>query len=70
MYRRPFWRRRVRLPGEEKKGRKALLPLALLLLSVLCFLISALIYLKTISCQIAVSDASDIMILQVNKAIS
>ena len=70
MYRRPFWRRRVRLSGEEKKGSKALLPLALLLLSALCFLISALIYLKTISCQIAVSDASDIMILQVNKAIS
>ena len=70
MYRRPFWRRRVRTPREEKKGHKTLLPLSLLLLSVLCFLISALIYLKTISCQIAVSDASDIMILQVNKAIS
>ena len=70
MYRRPFWRRRVRTPREEKKGHKTLLPLSLLLLSVLCFLISALIYLKTISCQIAVSDASDIMIQQVNKAIS
>ena len=70
MYRRPFWRRRVRPPREEKSGHKALIPLAFLLLAALCFLISALIYLKTISCQIAVSDASDIMILQVNKAIS
>ena len=70
MYRKPFWRRHARPPKEEKNGRKVVAPLLLLLLAALCFLISALIYLKTISCQIAVSDASDIMILQVNKAIS
>ena len=70
MYRRPFFRRRVRPPREGKRGHKALVPLMLLLLAAVCFLISAMIYLKTISCQIAVSDASDIMILQVNKAIS
>lgn len=70
MYRKPFWRRQSRPHREEKKGIKVLFPLVLLLLAFLCFLISALIYLKTISCQIAVSDASDMMILQVNKAIS
>ena len=70
MYRRPFFRRRVRPPREGKRGHKALFPLMLLLLAAVCFLISAMIYLKTISCQIAVSDASDIMILQVNNAIS
>ena len=70
MYRRPFWRRRIRKPGAEKSGRKAFFPLLLLLPAALFFLISALIYLKTISCQIAVSDARDIMILQVNNAIS
>ena len=70
MYRKPFWRRHARPPKEEKNGRRFIAPLVLLLLASVCFLISALVYLKTISCQIAVSDASDIMILQVNKAIS
>ncbi len=70
MYRKPFWRKHPRPPSEVRSGRKAFLPLVLLLLASVCFLVSALIYLKTISCQIAVSDASDIMILQVNKAIS
>lgn len=70
MYRRPFWRRRP-IPQKEGKNRqKALVPVVLLLLAAVFFLISALIYLKTISCQIAVSDARDIMVLQVNNAIS
>lgn len=70
MYRRPFWRRRIRKPREERDRKKAFAPLVLLLLAAVFFAISALIYLKTISCKIAVSDASDIMILQVNNAIS
>ena len=42
----------------------------LLLFSLAAFLFSALIYLKEISCQIAVSDASDLTIMQVNSAVN
>lgn len=42
----------------------------LLLISLCLFLAGAGMFLKTISCQIAVSDASDIVTVQVNKAIA
>lgn len=42
----------------------------LLLASFAVFLFSALLYLKKISCQIAVSDASDLTVMQVNAAVN
>ena len=69
MYRRPFFRPRVRR-GSEQKPRKRRAGVALLLLAAaLMFLASALLYLKKLSGQIAVSDACDIMTVQVNDAI-
>ena len=76
MYRRPFFRRRAPRPpcsprDERAPGkRRALLSLLLLLTAFLLFLISALVYLKELSGQIAVSDACDIMTQQVNAAIT
>ena len=71
MRRRPFFRRSSRYQSEpgEKKRRIKLLPL-LLIAAVLMFLASAFLYLKRISGQIAVSDACDIMTMQVNLAIT
>ena len=68
MYRRPFFRRPPGRPAST--GRRSRLPLLLLLASVAAFFCSALIYLKEISCQIAVSDASDLTIIQVNSAVN
>lgn len=70
MYRRPFFRRRpARPPGNDPKKVSRLAPF-LLLAAMLMFLASATLYLRRISGQIAVSDACDIMTMQVNAAIS
>ena len=71
MRRRPFFRRRPPRASDhaEEKHRSRLIPF-LLLASFLMFSASALLYLKRISGQIAVSDACDIMTLQVNAAIT
>lgn len=70
MYRRPFFRR----PPRQRSafaGRHRLFSLFFLLtLALVFFLSSALLYLKRLSCQIAVSDAGDIMIMEVNKAVN
>ena len=66
MYRRPFFRKPPRRPAARRKGGALLL----LLLSAPVFLFSALLYLKETSCQIAVSDASDLTIRQVNSAVN
>ena len=68
MYRRPFFRKPPGRPGTTRR-RGGVGPL-LLLLSAAAFLCSALIYLKEISCRIAVSDACDLTILQVNNAVN
>ena len=68
MYRRPFFRKPPR--GSVPTRRRGGIGLLLLLLSAAAFLCSALIYLKEISCRIAVSDASDLTILQVNNAVN
>ena len=70
MYRRPFFRRAPRERRAFAARHRRFSLLFLLLLSIAVFLASALMYLKRISCQIAVSDASDIMIMQVNTAVS
>ena len=69
MYRRPFFRRIPRAAAEKNGRRKAGWILLLFMTAILMFLTSAFLYLKKISGQIAVSDASDIMIQQVNAAI-
>ena len=69
MYRRPFFRRAPRAASQNTGKRRAGWILLLLLTALLLFLASAFLYLKKISGQIAVSDASDIMIQQVNAAI-
>ncbi len=53
----------------ERKSLRAL-SLLLFLAALLLFLSGAAIFLKDISCQIAVSDARDIVTVQANKAIS
>ncbi len=70
MYRKPFFRRAPRRSpqGERRKRRSALW--LVLLLAALVFSSSSFMYLKRISGQIAVSDASDIMIMQVNAAVN
>ena len=68
MYRRPFFRKAPRIPASAH--HRGSLLLFLLLFSLAAFLFSALIYLKEISCQIAVSDASDLTIMQVNSAVN
>lgn len=73
MYRRPFFRGRARSRGaaETRPAPKHAAAVILLLLSaLLMFLAAALLYLKNLSSQIAVSDASDIVTMQVNTAIS
>ena len=70
MVRRPFFRRRTRPCSQRKPGGKRVLIVLLLISATLMFTGSAWLYLKRISGQIAVSDASDIMILQVNNAIN
>lgn len=71
MVRRPFFRRRPR-PSPEMQGKKGRHRAALLLIlaALAMFAASGLLYLKRISCQIAVSDACDIMTMEVNTAIS
>lgn len=70
MVRRPFFRRRTRPCSQRNPCGKRVLIMLLLLSATLMFTGSAWLYLKRISGQIAVSDASDIMILQVNNAIN
>ncbi len=69
MYMRPFFRRSPRQPRERKASRRVGLILLMLLAALGMFSASAFLYLKRISGQIALSDASDIMIQQVNEAI-
>ncbi len=70
MYRRPFFRRPPRQRTAFAARHRLFSLLFLLSLAILFFVGSALLYLKRISCQIAVSDASDIMIMEVNNAVS
>ena len=73
MYRRPFFRRRPPRPPRERPAsgkRRAAITVFLLLAALLMFLSSALLYLKELSGQIAVSDACDIMTMQTNAAIA
>ncbi len=70
MYRRPFFRKAPRQRAAFALRHRRFSLLLLLLFAIAFFLASALLYLKRISCQIAVSDASDIMIMQVNTAVS
>lgn len=71
MYLRPFFRHRARnVPGVRNKKRRAGAAILLILAAFLMFLISAAMYLKELSGQIAVSDACDIMTLEVNSAIT
>ena len=74
-YRRPLRRRSAyvyssgaALAPRQRRGR----PLALLfILAILClFLAAAAVFLKDLSSQIAVSDASDIVTVQINNAIA
>ena len=69
--RRPFFRRRPRrCPETEGKKRRHSLTRLLFLAAILMFLASGLLYLKRTSGQIAVSDACDIMTVEVNQAIT
>ena len=70
MYHRPFFRRPPRQRNTFTRRHRVFSLFFLLLLAIVFFLTSALLYLKRISCQIAVSDASDIMIMQVNTAVT
>ncbi len=71
MYLRPFFRRRARsAPGDRPKKRRVGAAALLILGALLMFLISAAMYLKELSGQIAVSDACDIMTLEVNTAVT
>ncbi len=72
MHYRGFFRRRTRghYPREEK-NKDGLSGLLLFLLAVfLFFMAAAALFLKDLSTQIAVSDASDIVTVRINKAIS
>jgi sporulation protein YunB len=69
--RRPFFRRHPRSAPEarpKKRFRRA--SLLLLLAGLAAFLLAGGLYLKRISSQIAVSDACDVMTMQVNAAIT
>ena len=57
-------------PCESERKPLRTLSLLLFLAALLLFLSGAAIFLKDISCQIAVSDARDIVTVQANKAIS
>ena len=70
MYRRPFFRKAPRQRAAFALRHRRFSLLLLLFFAIAFFLASALLYLKRISCQIAVSDASDIMIMEVNTAVS
>jgi sporulation protein YunB len=71
MYHRPFFRRRSRPAARERSGKRKGGAVALLLLAaLLMFLASALLYLKKLSSQIALSDACDIMTAEVNAAVT
>lgn len=73
MVRRPFFRRRPPRRREEttlSRKQQAGLVFLLLLAAFLMFLAAALLFLKRLSGQIAVSDACDIVTLQVNSAIT
>ena len=68
---RPFFRRRPRhRPEAAQKKTRAGLSAFLLLAALLMFLAASMIYLKDLSGRIAVSDACDVMTLEVNTAIS
>ena len=74
-YRRPLRRRSAYIYSSgaaTAPGRHRGLPLALLfILAMLClFLAAAAVFLKDLSSQIAVSDASDIVTVQINNAIA
>ncbi len=57
-------------PGAAAPGR-SVRPAVLLVIASLClFLTGAAVFLKDISCRIAVSDASDIVTVQINNAIA
>ena len=68
--RRPFFRRRPRRQESAPPKRKRNAALLLFLAAAVMFLASGMLYLKRISGQIAVSDACDIMNMQVNAAIT
>ena len=71
MHHRPFFRRRPRHdPETNPKKHKAGAAIVLLFAALIMFLAAAMLYLKDLSGQIAVSDACDIMTLEVNTAIS
>ena len=71
MVRRPFFRRHPRPAPEPKPRRRRRRATALLILFGLAgFLLAGMLYLKRISSQIAVSDACDIMTMEVNAAIT
>ena len=71
MHHRPFFRRVPRYsPETPTQKRKAGVAILLLLAALLMFLAASMFYLKELSGQIAVSDACDIMTLEVNTAIS
>ena len=71
MVRRPFFRRHPRPAPEPKPRHRRRRATALLILFALAgFLLTGMLYLKRISSQIAVSDACDIMTMEVNAAIT
>ena len=71
MVRRPFFRRHPRPAPEPKPRHRRRRATALLILLALAgFLLAGMLYLKRISSQIAVSDACDIMTMEVNAAIT
>ncbi len=71
MVRRPFFRRHPRPAPEPKPRHRRRRATALLILFGLAgFLLAGMLYLKRISSQIAVSDACDIMTMEVNAAIT
>lgn len=77
MYYRPFFRRRPRYTyaGPSQAGRRprmhsAGILLLIFLIGLLLFFASAALFLKDLSTQIAVSDASDVMTLRINNAIA
>ena len=71
MVRRPFFRRYPRPAPEPKpKHRRRRATALLVLFALVGFLLAGMLYLKRISSQIAVSDACDIMTMEVNAAIT
>lgn len=67
---RPIIRRAPGRSPQREGKRKRSAVLLLLTAGLLAFTVSSFLYLKRISGQIAVSDASDIMIMQVNAAVN